>query len=160
MNTNVKLINAGLILVLSLVFSPIVMAVEYATFHGSNCRATVATDASKIETSVIGIRNTSNAPVSVVCPLARDNPFNLNGTNLVRPYIFRSASATTAFSCTLNSRDNKGGLVSSNNQIFNGTGESSLNLDVNTSTAGGYYVVFCSVPGGFSGIRGIYVEEP
>ena len=160
MNTNVKLINAGLILVLSLVFSPIVMAVEYATFHGTSCRANVAANASKIETTLSGIRNISSDQVGVVCPLVRDNPLNLNGTNVVRPYIFRSASATTAFSCSLYSLDAKGGLIASNTQSFNGTGESSLILDVNASTTdGGYYVVFCIVPR-LSAIRGIYVVEP
>lgn len=155
-----QILNISLVLSALAFFSPISHADDVMTFPGSICHASDPSQAGKIIRSVAGVQNNSSTgAVTVNCPLVRDNHSNTTGTDVVRVYVYRSASATSSLQCTLSSRTNDGGSVGSHTLTFSGTGNSILNLDVSSSTLGGYYVVSCSLPQ-FSAVRSIYMDEP
>ncbi|TAL41375.1 MAG: hypothetical protein EPN89_19095 [Methylovulum sp.] len=155
-----QILNLGLLLSAATLFSPAGFAADVMTFPGTICDASDPSQAAKITRSVAGVQNSSSTgAVTVNCPLVRDNHSNVTGTDVVHVAVYRSASATSSLQCTLSSRTSDGGAVAAHTLFFSGTGSSTLHLDVNSSSLGGYYVVSCSLPQ-FSAVRSIYLDEP
>ncbi|MDO9103905.1 MAG: hypothetical protein Q7U57_02975 [Methylovulum sp.] len=157
---NKRILSISLLLSAAALFSTAGFAADVMTFPGTICNASDPSQAGKITRSVAGVQNSSSTgAVTVNCPLVRDNHSNLTGTDVVKVAVFRSASATSSLQCTLSSRSSDGGAIASHTLFFAGVGSSTLNLDVNSSVLGGYYVVSCSLPE-FSAVRSIYLDEP
>lgn len=91
-----------------------------------------------------GIRNIAVANRSVDCPIVRDTDRNTNGTRSVAVRVVSSGGAT--LTCTLNSRDHFGNFLENASANTTSNTPVALILDVNMSSAGGYYAFFCTLP--------------
>jgi hypothetical protein len=92
------------------------------------------------------ITNVANIPVSVVCPVVRDNTKNTNGTGVVNMRV-RGSQGQAVF-CTLASRGRFGEFVKDQGKASGPSGNQVINLDVAESAVDGSYHIDCLLPPG------------
>jgi len=135
-----------------LALSPLSHAVDDNTVDGLACQEFLGAEAGDFNrASVNGITNVAAGNRFVVCPIVRDNVLNTNGTRSVVMRVQSSGGAT--LTCTLESYgvfgtfgtalESNSGSTTSNTPAF-------FVLDVDVSSRGGFYALFCDLPPGGS----------
>ncbi|MCB9600670.1 MAG: hypothetical protein H6722_07720 [Sandaracinus sp.] len=115
-----------------------------------------------ISYSVSSLWNTHPTyPRPVYCPVLRQNVMNTNGVDsaFVRVY---DASPDYGFSCTLYAYSTTGAVLESESAITGTafTGATTLYFEgLSSSSVGGHFGIYCSVPPGYSRIYSYRVKE-
>lgn len=130
--------------------------VDVKVFPGNACQAVSGNEAADLGHGVFLINLNLAADRDVVCPIVRDNHDNRNGVRSVRVRV--SSLTGTPLTCLLNSISASGNLLEANMNSAASTAVTNLPLDVDRSTRGGTYVLFCRLPPGGQ-ILGYEVRE-
>jgi len=90
------------------------------------------------------ILNTADIPVSVICPVVRDNTTNTDGTLAVQVRV--NGGNDQDVLCTVTSRDRFAKFLRDDFGVGGKDGPQTITLDVNTSVASGAYELTCLLP--------------
>lgn len=110
---------------------------------GSFCQAALGHQAGDVNTWPGGSYNVSQDPRIVTCPILRDNTLNANGTESVAVNVNNPGGT---IKCSLYHLDALANSILINQRSTTTTGAQTLDLDLDTSTAGGYYTLLCTLP--------------
>lgn len=121
------------------------------TFSPSMCQPASATDASSLRYLSSELTNSGSRSIGVQCPVVRENITNRNGTRMA--FIVVQSNGSQQLRCQLSSKTRTGASIQPTTESV-GIGftsrafPTSLNLDVDRSTAFGTYGIFCRIPPG------------
>lgn len=127
-------------------------------YPGANCQPHAGVAADNINTFTDLIRNGDAATRFVICPIVRDRVKNTNGVKAARVRV-RSDGVNT-LTCGLDAWSPFGVLTESNSDSTTSATAVNLDLDIDSSTKGGHYVIFCSLPPGTDVFSYRVVEFP
>jgi hypothetical protein len=131
-------------------------AQDAKTFSGVECQPQFPDLAANYYNTFFGVQNVGTDTLWLTCPVVRDNVTNTNGTSAFKMRV--SSNGFDALECTLYSLDMDGNIVDLNSDATTSDIPVSLDLDVATSVANGYYAVTCDVPP-FGRVYGYKLKE-
>lgn len=126
------------------------------TYPGITCEALSTAEIDQFSHLGFDMVNANNGKRTVVCPIARDNTENLDGTVGVFVSIANPANRTTE--CTLFSNDKFGVPIDADTASQSNAGDQTIVLEVDVSVSGGYLGIACLLPQ-FAGVRSYEVRE-
>lgn len=120
-------------------------AADPKVYTGAECVPAFGQQAVDLPKTVGAITNLSADERFIVCPIVRDNVFNLNGTKSALVNVYTPGATLT---CDLFSMDQFAVVVASRTASTSGAGNQTLNVDVNASASKGMYGISCGLPEG------------
>lgn len=125
-------------------FEVVTNTYDAKTYPGINCEAQAVTEIDDFSNLAFDMVNADTGKRSVVCPVVRDNTKNTDGTVGAYVNVVNPVNRTTE--CSLYSYDKFGSVIDSDSDSTSNSGDQSIYLDVDTSVAGGFYGIACTLP--------------